>query len=602
VTKPSRTNWQRRRAIGALVFLCLMLVLFTVRLVDVQVVSASAITAQAAERRGGETKLWGERGMIVDANGTPLATSVDRFDITVSPRNVNPFERKDAAGNTVEVSVDQAYAEVAAITGQPAAEIKGIIDGALAADPNSPFAYVRKLVTLDVFNRVRALGIPWLYYDRHPVRVYPNGAVAGNLVGFVGSDGAPLAGIELGQDKCLAGQDGASIFERSADGVEIPGTETILTPAKQGGEIRLTINADLQWMAQQSIAQAVQASGGMFGHVTVMEAKTGRILALAEYPTVDPNNPSIANPEDRGSRAFTSPYEPGSTMKMLTLSALLDQGLTNPAEVLQVPGRFEQDGASFADDWAHGTVTMNVAGVMAQSSNIGTAILGQRLSAAQRYDYFTKFGLGRPTEAGFLGEESGTLHPYQDWDSQTNYSTMFGQGLTVTAPQIASIYQTIANGGVREPVQLMEGCYGPDGQRIEDPAATEVPDPGAPTQVISPAAAQQAMTLLEATAQHHHLASQMAIPGYRIGFKSGTAEVAGDDGAYLRGQYLVSLAGVAPMDDPQYVVAVSIMRPSNMMSTAAAAPVWHDVMAYVLQANRVAPSPQPWAEIPTITD
>ena len=565
---------------------------FVVRLVDVQLVSAATINAEAEGRRGVTATVWGDRGEILDARGTVFAGSVDRFDITVAPVNAGDFTRSDANGVTHKVTRDQALGEIAAVTGQAPQQLITVVDAALAADPHSQFAYLARLVSLQQYEAIRALKVPWLYYERHSARVYPNGAVAGNLTGFLGGDGDPLAGLELSHNSCLDGTDGKVVYESGRDGIPIPGSEVTVEQMHPGGDLMLTIDGDLQWYAQQVIAQEVLRMGGQYGHVIVQEVKTGRLVAVAEYPTVDPNNPGLSDPDDRGSRAFTSPYEPGSTIKAITAASVFDRGLSTPAEQLTVPGVFNRNGASFADDWAHGDERLTVAGVMANSSNIGIAMLGERLQAADRYDYFTKFGLGSTTATGFLGEESGTVHEVGDWDPQTNYATMFGQGLQATAPQIASVFQTIANGGTRLPVELVSGCRAADG------TVTPTESPG-PVQVVSPQAAADTLTTLEATAQAGHYAATTSIPGYRVGLKTGTAQMSDGSGAYLAGSYFTSMAGVAPIDDPAYVVVASIANPTTMRSSGATAQAWHDVMAYALQQNRVAPSPQPWPTIPT---
>ncbi|PPG40709.1 penicillin-binding protein 2 [Pseudoclavibacter sp. RFBA6] len=581
----------RRRAGLVIILVTAVLIAFGVRLIDVQLVSASTINADAESKRGVSSTIFSERGSIVDKNGEILADSADRFDLTVAPVNVKEFDRTGDDGKTSEVSREQALGEIAAITGQQEAELVGVVDAALAIDPDSNFAYLSRGLELAAYEKIRALEIPWIYPKREAARVYPNGQVAGNLTGFLGADGEPLAGLELSENQCLAGVDGEETYERSADNVRIPGTEVTLTEAKQGGTLKLTVDADLQWYALQVLAEQVTAMGGKWGHATVVEVETGKVLAVADYPSVDPNDPGATATEARGSRAFTAPYEPGSTMKALTAAMVFDKGLSTPGEQITVPGRFEQTDVSFGDDWAHGDERWTAAGIMTRSSNIGIAMMGERLSASERYDYMLDFGLNADTEADFLGEESGTVHPWEDWDPQTNYATMFGQGLQVTAPQMASAYATIANGGQRLPVQLVEGCETEDGF-VET-------EPGEARQVVSAQAAADTLTLLEATAQSGSLAKEVAIPGYRVGIKTGTAEVSAGDGTYLQGQYMASMAGVAPIDDPKYVVTVSIMNPTTMTGSAATAPAWHDVMAYVLQSNRVAPSPSPWPTIPT---
>lgn len=585
---------ERLRAAAVLAVVFLVVSLFVVRLIDVQIVNANTYNEEAEGRRGSSFTVWGSRGEIIASDGTVLADSIDRFDITASPRNATEFERKNEQGETVTVSFDQAIEEIAAATGQQPNDLRQALSDALAQNPNSNFAYLTRMVTLEVYEKVKALEIPWLYFERHPARSYPNGAIAGNLLGFIGSDGSPLAGLELGMDSCLAGVDGETSVERSGDGVAIPGSEVVITEAKPGGDLMLTIDSELQWYAQQVLAAEVTRLGSAYGHVTVMEAKTGKLLAVAEYPSVDPNSPSMTPEDMRGSRAFTAPFEPGSTMKPLTAAMLFDRGLTSVDEVTVTPDTFTSpDGAQFSDESAHEPRKYTTAGIISYSSNVGIALLGQRLSAADRYSYLQQAGLGQPTEAGFLGEESGTLHPYESWDPQTNYATMFGQALTVTGPQMASIYQTFANGGVRQPVKLADGC------RDEDGAIHPLPgqEDDAPRQVISADAANKVLQTLEATAQHG-MGNQVAIPGYRVGVKTGTAQFVGEDGSYVANKYILSMAGIAPIDDPQFVVQVTMMPPATMGGSILMAPTWHDVMAHALQIRSVPPSPEPWPDIP----
>lgn len=585
---------ERYRAVAVLAVVVVVVATFIWRLVDVQLIHAAHYHEEAEGRRGITMTVWGARGEIIASNGTVLADSIDRFDITASPRNAAAFDRTDAQGNTVRVSYDQAIEEIAAATGQKPNELRTMLSDALKENPNSNFAYLTRMVTLDVFEKVKALEIPWLYFERHPARSYPNGAVAGNLIGFIGSDGSPLAGLELGMDSCLTGVDGETSVERGADGVVIPGSEVVVTEAKRGGDLMLTIDSELQWYAQQVLASEVTRLGSAYGHVTVMEAKTGKLLAVAEYPSVDPNSPSMTPEDMRGSRAFTAPFEPGSTLKPLTAGMVFDRGLSSVDEVIVTPDRFSSpDGAQFGDESPHAPRNYTTAGIIAFSSNVGISLLGQRLSAADRYSYLHQAGLGQATEAGFLGEESGTLHPYESWDPQSNYATMFGQALTVTGPQMASVYQAIANGGVRQPVKLAEGCR--DEKGVVHPLPGHEGD--APRQVLSADAANKVLQTLEATAQHG-MGNQVKIPGYRVGVKTGTAQYVGEDGTYVANKYILSMAGVAPINDPQFVVQVTMMPPATMGGSILMAPTWHDVMAHALQTRSVPPSPEPWPDIP----
>ncbi|MGI9824826.1 peptidoglycan D,D-transpeptidase FtsI family protein [Agromyces sp. Marseille-Q5079] len=590
-----------RRILAAGVLLVLLVAVFVVRLIDIQVVRASALNEQAAEVRStAPITVFGARGDILDRNGTVLADSVMRYDVALSPKNAKkgPVAREEpdpadpAKKVRVEVPLEQTAAQLGEVVGLTGDQVLGIITAALAEDADSDFAYVAKLVDVDTYEKVRALDIPWVVQYAHPSRSYPNGAVAGNLLGFVDPDGEAVAGLELGEDECLAGQDGEVTYIPSLeDWVEIPGTEVVHEQAKNGGTLELTIDSDLQWEVQR-IAEAQRlAVGAQWATVTVMEAKTGKLLAVADVPTVDPNDPGATDSADRGSRTFTAPFEPGSTFKAITAASLEDAGLANPLS--QVMAGYSYDapnGANFRDSFYHDDTPYTLTGALIDSSNTATAKFGEQMSDQARFEYMQKFGLGRVSEVGFPGEESGDLHGGPDeWDNQTKYTTMFGQGLTTTAVQIASAYQAIANDGVRMPVQLVEGCTDAEGETT----SPEVKG----TRVLSEQASRETTEMLENVYTKGWLADQWNIPGYRVAAKTGTAQVADGNGGYLPG-YLVSVSGYAPADDPEFVVSVSIMDPVKMNSSAASAPVFQQVMSQVLKKYRTIPSGAPAPDLP----
>lgn len=572
-----------------------MAAVFVLRLVDVQVVRASEINSEAAERRSNETTLYGSRGTVTDRAGNVLASSVMKYDITVSPKNARDFVRSNADGSTTKVTRAQAAQQLGAVLGMTSAQVLAVIDEALADDQSSDFAYLAKEVSVDTFEAVEALDIPWQFFKRHPSRVYPNGSVAGNLIGYVGSDGVAQAGVEATEDSCLAAADGveSALVSGDGSGVTIPGTTTVESPATDGGTVTLTIDANLQWFAQSVAAAQVAATGARWATVVVQEVKTGKLLAVVDVPTVDPNDVDASDDADRGSRAFSSPYEPGSTFKALTAASVLDAGVAQVSDQVVAPYRLlREDGDVNVNDSArHGDENLTLAGVLVESSNTGMSQFGERLSSEQRYNYITKFGIGTETEVGFFGESAGILNDWQGWDSQTNYTTMFGQGLATTAVQMASVYQTLANHGVRMPVQLVESCTATDGTVTENTL-------GAGAQVVSASAADQTITMLEQVYTKGWLAKKWNIPGYRVATKTGTAQVPDGNGGYQKG-YLASVAGVAPADDPQYVVSVSIMDPVLLNSSAASAPVFQQIMSEVLKENRIAPSGSETPDIAT---
>jgi cell division protein FtsI (penicillin-binding protein 3) len=560
-----------------------MITMFVGRLIDIQVVRAETLNADSLGKRSVALPVYGSRGDILDSTGSVLAGTMMRYNVTLSPRNAKEFTRT-TDGKKITVTVAQAAAEVAALTGQTGDEIVGIIASALADNPESDYAFVAKKMSVDVFRAVDKLNIPWIYFERSPSRVYPNGAVAGNLVGFVSGEGKAQAGLELGENSCLASTDGEETYERGADGVRLPESTVTTKLARDGGDIVTTIDSDLQWFVQDTLAEQAQKTGAEWGNVIVQEVKTGKLVAVADYPSVDPNNVNgTTNPEDRGSRAFSASFEPGSTFKALTSASVLDAGVAQVGTQIVAPYRYlPGNGANVTDSSAHADWRVNLVGVMEHSSNTGMSKFGELLTGEQRYNYMTKFGVGAATEVGFPAEDSGILHPWQEWDNQTQYTTMFGQGLTTTALQIASIYQTIANDGVRMPVQLVAGCRALDGTMTDVPDATGDP-------VISPTAAGQTTEVLEMVYKNSWVHNMWSVPGYRVAAKTGTAQMPDGEGGYTKG-YLVSVSGYAPADDAQYVVSVSLANPVNMNSSAASAPIFQKVMSQVLKKNRVVPS------------
>ena len=570
----------RLRVSVTFVLVVAFFVVVVFRLVDIQIVRAAEYNAASAGKMSIPAVVYAPRGSITDSKGVVLADAVMRYDVTMSPRNAREFER-GTGSSLVKVSTAQAASEIGAITGQKPEDILKIIADELAENPQSDFAYVTRSVDVDTFRALNKLDIPWLYFEQAPSRTYPLGAVAGNLIGYVGSDGTPLAGVELTQDECLAGVNGEETYERGADGVRIPGSTVTAIQAKPGAAVTLTIDSDLQWYAQQILATAAVAQNATFGIAVVLEVKTGKLVAVADYPSVDPNNVDATPEEFRGSYAFAAPYEPGSTMKSLTAAMVVDAGLADHSTPVNAPPFMEfPDGARVKDSGSHPS-NLTLQGVIVDSSNVGISLFGEGLSNSQRYDYMTKFGLGQPSAVGFLGESAGILYEPDAWDNQTYYNMFFGQGLSATAIQMASAYQAIGNYGVRLPVRLVENCTTPDGS-VHTP---ELPEP---VRVVSASAAEETVHLLEGVVTDGWLSSKLTIPGYRVAAKTGTAERSDGSGDYSS-SYIVTIAGLVPAEDPQYVVLVTLAD-AAANSTSAVAPVVHDLMEQVIKHYRIAPS------------
>ncbi len=569
----------RRRLALALLSVFAVFSIFVIRLVDIQLVRADELNTDSLDKRAIGVTTYAARGDIVDKNGAVLAGSVMRFDITVSPRTII-----EAYSTAASESLPQAAMRVAEVTGQTQAEVMA----AFTTDPESDFAYVAKAVTTEQMRAVRELEIAGIYPRQHPIRIYPAGSVAGNLVGFVGTDG-PQNGLEYTEDSCLASTDGKSTYERGADGIRLPGSTVTTQPAVAGGTITTTIDSDLQWSVQQMIAEQGLAIGASSALATVTEVSTGKLLTVADWPSVDPNNRDATPPEYLGSLAFSAAYEPGSIFKPMTASMLLDQGVASPTTQVTVPSRWTSpEGSVIKDAAAHAEQRLTLAGVIQQSSNVGISQLATRLPSGTRYDYMRAYGVGARTEVDFQGESEGYLA--SRWDDQQKYDVAYGQGVSTSLAQVSSIYQALGNGGVRMPLTLVTGCTRPDGT-VVDAAPIEG------TRVVSEAAADTTVQMMEGVVTGGGLARELQIPGYRVAAKSGTAEVA-ENGRYTS-KRVVSIAGLAPAEDPKYAVVVMFVNPGTIKTSAAAAPTFKKIMTKVLTTYRVTPSTTPPPALPT---
>lgn len=587
------TRSPRRRTVVALAVVLVVLSAFVVRLVDIQVVNAREHVDDSEQfATGAKSTLYGARGDIVDDNGVVLASSTTLYDVQIDPMlaaqgavqtDASGNAMTDADGKNIMTPWTDVAPKIAAITGQSAADVEKIVSDALAENSASRFAYVKRYVSTEEYRALAALKLPFLTFPLHPSRTYPDGAVAGNLIGFVGSDGDPLEGLESLQNSCLQATDGSLTYQRGADGVIIPGTE-IEKPAVNGGTLKLTIDSDLQWFMQQLIAEETARYQADWGGIIVMEAKTGKIRALAETKTVDPNDPGASDPDNRGSRLLRVSYEPGSTFKPVTAATVIEQGGLTPTSTVETPDRIQfPNGAVINDSESHPTQNLTLTGGLVESSNVAMSQFGAQVPAETRYDYLKRFGVGDGTALNWSGEPTGEIRDASTWDNQTFYTTTFGQAFTVTPTQVTSLFQTIANGGVRMPAQLVESCTKPDGTVV-------TPTLPAPVQVIKPQTAAEVSQMLENVYAQGTLADDIKIPGYRVAVKTGTAQVPDGQGGYKDNLFMTSLAGYAPADDPQYVVLTLFNEPKTNTMSSANRSVFKKAMTQVLTHYRVMPS------------
>jgi cell division protein FtsI (penicillin-binding protein 3) len=575
----NRARTAGRRLTLTMVLVFLIVVVFTGRLFQLQVVQAPALDKISARNQSATVTTPGIRGSIIDTNGVVLAQSVDRFDVTVAPKNFDVGYYKVPGDTNTLVPLATTLERISKVTGVAVSDLTASVE----KDPNSLFAYLAKNVSLAVVMKIKKLNIPGIYYPEVPARSYPNGAVGGDVVGFVGTDG-PQAGVELSYNKCLASTPGESTYQTGADGVRIPGSTVKQTDAVNGGTLQLTIDRDLTYEVDAAIAKQAQVLGAPWATAIVERVSDGHLMAVGDYPTVDPNDPGAVASGDTGSRAFTEQYEPGSTFKAMSATALIDAGAILPTTQIVVPPILRlSNGGSIKDSFAHGTLHYTTAGVLENSSNIGISILSENLDDKARYNYMVKFGVGQKTAVNFLGQASGHL-PKPPWDVVTTKTVEFGQGVSATSAQVAQIFETIANHGVREPSTLVEKCTLANGAVIDTPTVK-------PVQVVSAKAADEVRGMLETVVSEGPVGSLLRIPGYRIAAKTGTAQVAKPGGGY-GDQVIISVAGMIPAENPQYVVVVTF-GPTTLATSAGAAPAFRNVMMDVIDRYRIPPSTTP---------
>jgi cell division protein FtsI (penicillin-binding protein 3) len=550
----------RNRAIALTFVLLMILSIYAGRIFDLMVIKGDDLAAKGQSLRMRTLPLPADRGPIYDSQGAPLA-------ITVESRNVT-------ADQNLITDPAAAAARLAPMLGMDQAELQRRLTG------DDIFVYVAKGLTPEQWRQIKALNVRGIFSEKTTRRVYPGGTLAANVLGFVNAEGVGSGGLEMSLDQRLHGVDGSRTFEQGAAGQAIPSAEDVLREPVPGQGVQLTINRDIQYVAQRLIATRVKEAAAESGTVIVIEAKTGRILAMATAPTFDPNDYRNADKANMGNRPVSEIYEPGSTGKLLTLAAVVEEGEAGPRSKIVIPPTLTRGGHTTNDHTPHGTIQRTMAGVMAESSNIGTILFADRIGGDRLYEYQRKFGMGQASGLGFPGEENGLLpHPDRWWPT-TFQALAYGQSYSVTSLQVAQVYQTIANDGVRLTPRLVDGFVNPDGSF--EPAPTE---PG--TRVVSAKTAQTMRKMLENVVTQG-TGKPGAIPGYRVGAKTGTAERV-VNGRYSG--YTASFIGLAPADDPELVVQVALQDPKNgHYGSVLAGPVFNAVMKYALQELRIAPS------------
>ncbi|MDO5673119.1 MAG: penicillin-binding protein 2 [Actinomycetaceae bacterium] len=591
-------NLSTRRRLALGLILCLLAV-FAVRLVYVQIIIGPDLSAQARAERTRVYSIPAERGKILDKSGKVMATSVKRYHIGINQETINTFEIpaggllrgekgqeepiKDENGEIITGYGPAAAAKLLApIIGEDAALLGGRMVPRPGAEAKT-FIYLKKFVTPEVWRQVRDLGIPGVEPEEVFQRIYPNGSVAGNIIGFTQEGAGGIAGLEQTQDEKLRGTDGKGEVEIGRFGQIIPtGTESVV-PAINGQNVHTTISIDLQNLAQQEADQVVTQFGAQWAAIAVEEVGTGNIIALADSGTVDPSQPAKVPEEQRGSRAVTNTYEPGSTAKLVTFASALDTGAISPLTPFTVPYEITMpNGQAFIDSHEHPTMGLTAAGVLAQSSNTGTVQIGDMVKDSTRYEHLRALGFGEKTGIELPGESAGILAKPQDWDGRQRYTIMFGQGMASTILQNTSEVSTIANGGVHIKPRLIDRWEAADGTITKQTR----PDP---VQAIKPETSQILLRMMEGVVSDDGTAPNAVISGYRVGGKTGTTQILDSKGTMVGA--VASFTGVLPIDKPKAVISVVAYKPTaSIFGTDVAVPGFKVVATATMRHLGVSPS------------
>lgn len=539
------------------------------RLVYVQGIDPTGQAAAAMDQRLTHQETLPQRGSILDRDGDVLAASARRYDIVVDQRLVKDFNEWDReARETVLVDVDSRLASLAEVLGMSEEEVREATIG------SRPYAVVRRSVTPEVRDKAMALNVPGLLSEAVDRRTYPNGSVAGSIIGFMGGDGTALEGLELSQDDVMTGTPGTRTFEVGADGVRIPNAPLEEVPAVDGADLRLTVDKDAQWFAQETLGALAAEYDAEWANAVVMDVKTGDVIVMADSTTVDPADPDATEGNFRTSTVMSTPYEPGSTGKALPIAAAVDAGKVTATDGFTVPGSQDFDGQTIRDFSPHPTFDMTVAGIYARSYNTGTVQIAEKITDEQRYEYMRSFGVGQPIDLGLPQQAGSVLVPPEQWDGRQRLTTAFGQGYTQTTLHTAQMYQALANGGMLIPARLIDATVDGDGAEKRWESSAE------PHRVVSEETAAQMLRMME-TVVTQGTSKAAAIPGYRVGGKSSTAEAASDTGKY--DGYNFGFTAVAPLDDPRFVVSVSMHRPPSKQGSRDVSVAAATIMEYMLR-------------------
>lgn len=567
-----------------------VLAVVALQLLWIMGIDGHRLSAEAASQRTTTLVDPASRGSIMDRNGKPIAFTMEAKALTFQPIRVRQELDDARAKDPSKPATDDRLAEIAAGIHDELGDIANEKDILAKLKSNETFAYlvrgVDSTVATEISEKFEEVGL-----ERQDIREYPGGSLAANIVGATGWDGHGLLGLEDSLDSTLAGTDGSQTYDRGSDGAVIPGSWRDKQTAVNGSGVELTIDADLQYYVQQQVQLAKDLSGAKNASAFVQDAHTGEVLAMSNDNTFNPGIGVGNNDRNKemGNLAVSTPFEPGSVNKIITAAAAIEYGLTTPDEVLQVPGNIFMSGVSVKDAWEHGVVPYTSTGVFGKSSNVGTLMLAQRVGEDRYADMLSRFGLGQRSDVGLPGESAGSVPSRDQWSGGTFANLPIGQGLSMTLLQMTAMYQAIANDGTRIPPRIVKSTVDPDGNKTE----TQQPEG---VYVVSPQTASTVRDMFRSVTQddtgnQRGTGVGAGIPGYQISGKTGTAQqVDPACKCYSNSNYWITFAGIAPADDPRYVIGIMLDAPSRSADGSggqSAAPLFHNIASWMLQRDSV---------------
>jgi cell division protein FtsI (penicillin-binding protein 3) len=517
-----------------------------------QGVSNRFLQKQGASRYERTLELPATRGKIFDRNGIVLASSLPVKAVWAIPEDVLNSPRPKLR-------------ELAQLLDLPEAELLKKLDS------DRTFVYLKRQVEMDVIAKIEKLGIDGLDTRKEYKRYYPQGEVMAHIVGFTNVEDVGQEGIELAQQKNLVGQTGSRrvIKDRLGRIVEDVG---LSREPHDGRDLTLSVDSKLQYIAFNSVKDAVEKFHAKAGAAIVLDVHTGEVLALTNWPTYNPNDRTHLTGEQLRNRVITDTFEPGSTLKPFTVALALDKGLIKPTTLFDTGnGRYVIGDRTIRDTHPHGVIDVNT--IIQKSSNIGTSKISQMMSAQDMWEMFTKVGFGQAPRFGFPGAVAGRVRPYKSWRPVAQANMSFGQGISMSLLQLARAWMIFARDGDIIPLSFQKVTEKPVGQ-----------------QVIAPKTAAQIRTMVESVVSPQGTAPQAQVAGYRIGGKTGTAQKV-INGRYSQTHYVGSFVGIAPMSNPRFVIAVMIDDPSGPFHTggAVAAPTFATLAANAMRAENIPP-------------